>query len=201
MRKRRVENVHAEEVSPPDEMDDETTSKRPRVTKVEKTDTDPSQNEDSDRYGLTEEDESSESADSDRSEYNESDTEEEESSDEDSSSEVEDNLAFQGWLDVAMESTEKKRTKKYEKFITQGMNKKKAKKMADTETLLAVKKNFFVNYKNFLTSYLHLKDDDTHKEILVDIEQKIDDGLTIFNAVSRVVNKHQTNFDALFQEK
>ena len=132
----------------------------------------------------------------------ESETEEEndDSSDEDEcSSELEDNATYQDWLEEAKGATEEMWTEKYEKYLNENMSEDQAKEKANRKTLWAVKRIFFNTYKEFLLSYLYLEDNDTHQEIVEDLKEKIDKGMTYNKAFNRVLPKHQTKFEGLFQ--
>ena len=133
----------------------------------------------------------------------ESETEEEndESSDEDDlSSDVEDNAAYQDWLEEAKGATEEMWTDKYEKYLKENMDEDQAKEKANRKTLWAVKRIFFNTYKDFLSSYLYLEDNDIHQEIVEDLKEKIDDkGMALNKAINRVLPKHQAKFEGLFQ--
>ena len=96
-----------------------------------------------------------------------------ESSGDESSSELEDNTAYQDWLEEAKEATEEMRNAKYEKYVNEGMAELQAKEKAKWKTKWAVKRIFFNNYKDFLSSYLHLKDNDTHQDIVEDLEERL----------------------------
>ena len=124
----------------------------------------------------------------------------ESSNENESSSDLEDNTAYQDWLKEAMESTEEMWSGKYEKYVNGGMREDEAKEKANMKTTWAVKKNFFNKYMDFLSSYLHLKDDDTYQEIVEDLEEKMDKGMDVNKALSRVIPKHQSKFDGLFQQ-
>jgi hypothetical protein len=145
------------------------------------------------------EDEDSDSNEIDSVSHTEGDNDEESDEDE-PSSDLEDNVAYQDWLQEAKEATNAMWSKKYEKYVNEGLNEDQAKEKADRKTRWAVKRNFFDNYKDFLSSYLNLKGDDTHQEVLEDLEDKLDKGLDVNNALSRVMPKHQSKFDGLFQQ-
>ena len=46
-----------------------------------------------------------------------------------------------------------------------------------------------------------LKEDETHQDILLDIEDKTEKGTDAFKAVKRVLPKHKQKFESLFQYK
>ena len=89
---------------------------------------------------------------------------------------------------------------KYDKYINEGMSENQAKEKANRKTLWAVKRHFFARMKDFLTSYLSLKDDDTYQEIVEDLQEKLEKGMDVNKAMSRVIPKYQTKFDGLFEE-
>ena len=46
-----------------------------------------------------------------------------------------------------------------------------------------------------------LKEDETHQDIFLDIEDKTEKGIDAFKAVKRVLPKYKQNFESLFQYK
>ena len=138
---------------------------------------------------------------SNNTEEEESQSEQEEESDaEMSSDDLEDNAAYIEWYEQSKEDTQEMWTEKYEKYINQGMGKKAAKEKADVKTSWAIKRTFFKHYRLFLLSDIHLQHDDTHQEIVSDLQEKIDNGTDIHKAIKRVLAKHQNKFDGLLQE-
>ena len=215
---RHVDNAHDKEESSMDEVETRVNAfdaghsypklKRRRLNDPESED-DESGSED-DESG-SEDDDTSESEDDETSgsEDNESGvqveeisgSEDDETSDEDgASSDLEDNAAYQDWLQEATEVTEAMRSDKYDKYAFEGMNEDQAKEKAKRKTLWAVKRIFFNKYMDFLTSYLHLQDNDTHQNIVEDFERKVGKGMEIDKALNRVLPKHQSKFDGLFQQ-
>ena len=91
------------------------------------------------------------------------------------SHDLEDNLINQEWYEQAMQVTEEKRAEKYEKYINQGMDEEQAKEKAHKKTLWLVKRIFFDYYLSFLSLDFHLKDDDTHQELMAQLEEKMDE--------------------------
>ena len=69
----------------------------------------------------------------------------EEDDDDQSSSDLEDNTAYQDWLEEAAKTTEEMRTEKYEKYINQGMDEDSTNVKAKRKVLWAVEKHFFNN--------------------------------------------------------
>ena len=134
------------------------------------------------------------------SEMNDSENENdgESSEDEMSSDELEDNLAYQEWYEQAMQATEEKRTEKYEKYINQGMDEEEAKEKAHEKTLWLVKRIFFDYYLTFLLLNFHLKDDDTHQELMAELEEKTDEGMDFDKALKRIMGRYRPKFDNLF---
>lgn len=148
-----------------------------------------------------EEEAETEPSDGDSDHSGEDDSESESEEDEaETSSDLEDNTAFQEWLSEARETTNDTWTEKYEKYIHAGMSNEGARAKATEKTMWAVKRCFFSLYRNFLASHFHLKDDDTHEEVMADIEEKIDKAVDTDKAISRVIFKHQQKFDALFHQ-
>ena len=115
-----------------------------------------------------------------------------------SSSELEDNVTYQDWLEEAREATEEMRNVKTEKYIDEGMDEDQAKDKANRKTLWAVKKVFFNNYKNFLLYSFFLEDNKTHEDIVEDLKEKVDKGMRPSKAIDRVMPKHHAEFIGLF---
>ena len=88
-----------------------------------------------------------------------------------SSDELEDNLAYQEWYEQTMQATEEKRLKNMKKYINHGMDEEEAKENAHEKTLWLVKRIFFDNHLTFLSLNFHLKDDDTHQELMAELEE------------------------------
>ena len=214
--RRHAESVHAEEVSKMNEVDDDLQSetsdgynsepdfkkRRFGESEVDKCETESTQDEDEgDSESETEsETEKEEDELTDESESGTEVENDESSDEEESSSELEDNAAYRDWLEEAKGATEEMWSEKYEKYVNGGMDEAQAKEKANRKTLWAVKRIFLNNYEDFLSSYLHLKDDDTHLDIVEDIEEKVNNGMEVSTAVNRVVAKHQAKFDGLFQQ-
>lgn len=126
-----------------------------------------------------------------------------ESEDEDSESDineedVEENDAYYEWYQQAFEETQEIRNEKYQKYIQQGMSEEQAKEKAYMKTLWALQKVFFNKYMLYLWSDVYLKEDETHNEIVDDLEYKLEAGMDISKALKRVVAKHRHKFDELF---
>ena len=79
------------------------------------------------------------------------------------------------------------------------MNEEEAKEKAHLKTVWAVKRIFFDHYKTFLSLNLHLKDDDTHQDIMAELEEKTDEGMNIGKALKRSMATHRSKFDGLFE--
>ena len=120
---------------------------------------------------------------------------------ESSSMELEDNAAYQELYQQAFEETQSIRDEKYQKYINQGMDEELAEEKAYMKTLWALQRTFFNNYMAYLWSNSHLKEDETHQEIMDDLEEKIDGGMNIHKALKRVIAKHRAKFDGLFQQE
>ena len=69
------------------------------------------------------------------------------------------------------------------------------------KTLWAVKRNFFTRFKDFLSSYVHLKDENTYQDIIGDLEEKMEKGVDINKALNRVVSRYKSKFTGLFHEE
>ena len=124
--------------------------------------------------------------------------EEEESSDAESSSDLEDNPTFQDWVEESKVYSNDMWNEKYKKYIAEGMSEKDAIEKSDTKIRWAVKRNFFARLKDFLTSYLHLRDDVTYQEVLEEIDEKMERGMDVHIAMNRVISKYKFKFNALF---
>ena len=142
----------------------------------------------------------SESIDSEHNDSDGDDTSSQSEGDTEYSSDLEDNAAFQDWLDDAKETTNDAWTEKYEKYIQEGLSKGDAREKADIKTMWVVKRCFFDTYKDFLFSYFHLKDDITHEEVVDEVQGKIDKGMGLDKALRRVLPKHHFKFNALFHQ-
>tara|TARA_B110000881_G_C18536147_1_gene495903 strand:+ start:135 stop:872 length:738 start_codon:yes stop_codon:yes gene_type:complete len=189
--RRHIDSVHnGEEGSMGDNTDSEGQDDIKRCKTMEDSGSDSSQDID------TEEDQSeSESSDteSDGSDSSESDTEDE------NSSELEDNVTYRNWMEEVKGTTDEMWKIKYKKYIDEDMSESQAKEKADMKTLWSVKKNFFNTFKDFMYSYLHLKDDETYQEIELALEEKMKKGMDARKALNRVMPKYQSKFDGLFQ--
>ena len=171
---RHMENMHAEEQSTDGEENTETEyssgSEHEPLHKKRRC-MSPEHSDESSGEDDSESEPEDESADDDDEEDEQSSGDE--SSGDESSSELEDNTAYQDWLEEAKEATEEMRNAKYEKYVNEGMAELQAKEKAKWKTKWAVKRIFFNNYKDFLSSYLHLKDNDTHQDIVEDLEERL----------------------------
>ena len=113
--------------------------------------------------------------------------------------ELEDNEAYQEWLQRAKEATEEMRAEKYKKYVNEGMEEDQAMEKAYAKTLWSLKRIFFDQYLSFLWSYIHLRDDETHQEIMDDLEEKLDKGVDLNKSIRRIIGKHKAKFDGLVQ--
>ena len=155
----------------------------------------------SNEYHDHENDEESSEEDNFDSEREDDDDEElKEEEEEYSSSDLEDNPTYQDWLEEAKADTEDIWKLKYEKYINEGMSEHQAREKANMKTLWAVKRNFFARFKDFLSSYVHLKDENTYQEIIGDLEEKMEKGMDINKALNRVVSSYKSKFTGLFHE-
>ena len=138
--------------------------------------------------------------DEDDSEMNDSENENDGESSEDEvlSHDLEDNLAYQEWYEQAMQATEEIRAEKYEKYSNHGMDEEEAKEKVHEKTLWLVKRIFFDYYLSFLSLNFRLKDDDTHQELMAELEEKTDEGMDIDKALKRIMGKYRPKFDNLF---
>ena len=84
------------------------------------------------------------------------------------------------------------RAEKYEQFISDGMEDEQARIRAHGKIVWAIKSKFFDTYSRFLeeTSLLQ-KEDETHQDILLDIEDKTEKGIDAFKPMKRVLTKHK----------
>ena len=147
-----------------------------------------------DENGMEDEESSKDESEADSGE----DKSESESSEDESSSDLEDNPIFQDWLEEAKEATNDKRNEKYEKYIDEGMSEEEALEKAAIKIRWAVKRNFFARFKDFLTSYLHLRDNSTFQEVVGEIDGKVEKGMDVHKALSRVMPKYKIKFNGLF---
>ena len=113
----------------------------------------------------------------------------------------EDNQGYQEWYQQAMADTEEMRNDKYNKYISEGLSENEAQEKARVKVLWAVKHIFFDHYTVFLRQNVYLEEDDTHQEIISNIQKKIDNGMKVTKAVSRVLAKHKADFEGLFSNK
>ena len=104
-------------------------------------------------------------------------------------------------VERSMQVSEPARTEKYEKYVGAGMSEQQAREKAYERTLWATKSNFFHTYEEFLEATVQLEEDDTHQEIIADIEEKMRRGLDTSKAVKRVLPKHKHHFESLFEYK
>ena len=140
------------------------------------------------------EDSKSEDSESESEEQSEVETSESETS---SNVDLEDNDIYQRWYERSMQVSEPARTEKYEKYVGAGMSEQQARwEKACERTLWATKSNFFDTYEEFLEATVQLEEDDTHQEIIADIEEKTRRGLDTSKAVKRVLPKHKHHFEA-----
>ena len=78
------------------------------------------------------------------------------------------------------------------------MSERDADEKARRKILWSVKRNFFDRFKDYLKSYVHLKDNETYREVVADLEEKLDKGMGVDKALRRVLPMHRAKFDALF---
>ena len=81
------------------------------------------------------------------------------------------------------------------------MEDEQTKKGAYEKIVWAIKSKFFDTYSRFLEETVLLKEDGTHQDTLLDIEDKTERGIDTFKAVKRVLAKHKHKFESLFQYK
>ena len=112
------------------------------------------------------EDSKSEDSESENEEQSEVETSESETS---SNVDLEDNDIYQRWYERSMQVSEPTRT---EKYVGAGMSERQAREKAYERTLWATKSNFFDTYEEFMEATVQLEEDDTHQEIIADIELK-----------------------------
>ena len=151
-----------------------------------------------------EESEMEESIQSDVSENESSESETDEgdsdmvTDEESSSDELEDNPAFKEWYQQAMDEMKEARDKKFQKYVDEGMEGDRAKEEAHAKTISAVQRIFFEKYRSHMWSAKHLKDDETHQEILEDLEGKMSEGKDVYKTLKRLMAKYKHKFDGLF---
>ena len=59
---------------------------------------------------------------------------------------------------------------------------------------------FFDSYATFLSLNFHLKEDDTHQEIMSELEWKPDVGMDVNRAIQKITVQQKAKFDQLFEE-
>ena len=154
--------------------------------------------EENESDGTDNENESVDEEENDESDDAEEGETEDESSDTSQTEDPEDNQGYQDWLEHAMTETEEKRNAKYDKYISEGMTEEEAREKAHVKVLWAVKRIFFDHYSNFLRQNVHLEKDETHQEIMDDLQSKLESGIDVKDALSRALVKHKTKFEGLF---
>ncbi|XP_063968459.1 uncharacterized protein LOC135157287 [Lytechinus pictus] len=117
----------------------------------------------------------------------------------DNMDEIEDNPAYQVWLEQAMTATKDLRDEKYQKYISEGMEEEDAKEKAHVKLLWAVKRIFFDLYSKFLQQNISLGEADVNHEIVSDLKERLENGMEFQKAVQRVLARHGPQFDGLFQ--
>ena len=117
------------------------------------------------------------------------------------SDELEDNAVYKKWFAQAKESIQELWDEKYDRYVSsEGLPKRLAEQKAHMKTLWMMKCFFFDTYKTFLTSLILLRDNEMHQEIMNDVDEKMDKDLTIGTALKRVMLKHQSKFNGLFEQ-
>ena len=144
------------------------------------------------------EDSKSEDSESENEEQSEVKTSESETS---SIVDLDDNDIYQRWYERSMQVSESARTEKYEKYVGAGMSEQQARDKAYERTLWAAKSNFFDTCEESLEAIVQLEEDDTHQEIIANIEEKMRKDLDSRKAVKRVLHKHKHHFESLFEYK
>ena len=114
--------------------------------------------------------------------------------------EIEDNPTYWEWYQQALRDTQEMRDKKYEKYINEDMmNEEDAREKAHEKTLWLVKRIFFDLYATFLSLNLHLKNSETHQEIMDDLEEKPDKGMDVDKSIKKSMVQHKAKFDQPFE--
>ena len=80
------------------------------------------------------------------------------------------------------------------------MTEVQATEKADRKTLWAVKSNFFARFKDFLSSYLHLKDNEIYQEIDGRSWKKMEKDVDINKALNQVMPRYKAKFVGLFEQ-
>ena len=78
------------------------------------------------------------------------------------------------------------------------MSEEEAKEKAHEKVLWTIKKNFFDQYATFVWHTIHLENDETHQDILLEVEEKMEKGVNVRRAIKRVIGKHKPEFEELF---
>ena len=113
--------------------------------------------------------------------------------------EIEDNLAYREWFEQAMTATQDLRDEKYQKYISEGMEEEDAKEKSHVKLLWAVKRIFFDLYSKFLQQNVYLGEADINLEIMSDLTDRLENGMDFRKAVQRVLARHGSQFEGLFQ--
>ena len=144
--------------------------------------------------------EMTESSNQSESETDSSDAEVDNSTDDDSDpdSDLEENATFQLWYQESLDETKEMRDEKYQKYVDRGMEEEQAREKAYSKALWSIQRIFFGKYMVYLWNAFHLKDDETHQEIMDELEEKMDDGKNLYKMIKRVMTKYRHKFDGLF---
>ena len=94
-----------------------------------------------------------------------------------------------------MHATEEKRA---EKYISQGIDEEETKEKAHEKTLWLVKRIFFDYYLTFLSLNFHLKDDDTHQELIGRTWRENGRRHGHRQSIERIMGRYRPKFDNLF---
>ena len=116
-----------------------------------------------------------------------------------SSDDLEDHSVYRGWYDDAVEASQQSRTEKFEKYLKDDMPEDRAREKAYARNLWATKNDFFDSFGTFLEQIQLIQEDQTYQDILSDFEEKVEEGMDVRRAVKRVLPKHKTKFESLFE--
>ena len=158
---------------------------------------DETSNGESDSQGTSESDGESEEGD---------DTEEDDDNEEDDvgedREEVADNIAYRNWVQQARETPPVRALweMKFQKYLQEGMCEDDARAKATMKTTWAAKKVFFSLYQLFLANHMRLETNETHQQIVNKLQQRISNGLDLVTSFKRVIAKHKSEFDELFDD-
>ncbi|XP_060588538.1 uncharacterized protein LOC132743954 [Ruditapes philippinarum] len=113
---------------------------------------------------------------------------------------VEDNEAYVNIWKRARKANDEKFDRIYNKFVDDGEESDEAQEMAEERIQPYNEKMFFDNYTMLIDNFiLPLRNSDLHNNIMAQIYKSISKGLHKTKAVQKVLKKHKTEFEDLFE--